>query len=118
MGRAMGDETEGLFRDLVEAFPDAVVISRAFRTVFVNPEAVRLFGGASPDEILGRPVPGLFHADDREAVTAAIDRALGGERVLRADARVVALDGGVRYVEISTTVPGDPASVALIIRDV
>jgi PAS domain S-box-containing protein len=107
-----------LFRDLVEAFPDAILISRNFKTVFVNPAAVHLFGVSRPDQMLGRSVVDLFAAGHREAVTNAIERSLRGERTRPADARIVAA-GATRDVEVGVTVVGEPAvSVALIVRDV
>ena len=118
-GGAILDEHAGLFRDLVEAFADGILIIRNFRTIVLNPAAVGVFGASNPDQILGKPVLDLFHAEHREAVTDAIERSLGGERVLRAHATVVGLDGGARDVEISSTVLGTPAvSVALIVHDV
>ena len=118
-GGAILDEHAGLFRDLVNAFPDGILISRNLRTIFVNPAAVGLFGASHPDQILGRPVLDLFHAEHREAVANAIERSLGGERALKEHAKVVGLGGAARDVEISSTVLGNPAvSVALIVHDV
>ena len=103
----------------MKAFPDGILISRDFRVVFVNPAAVGLFGASHPDQILGRPVPDLFHAEHREAVRHAIERSLGGEQVLNAQATVVGFGTAARDVEISSTVVGNPAvSVALIVHDV
>ena len=116
---AFGDEHGELFRNLVQAFPDGILISRNFRTVFVNQAAVRLFGASQSDEILGRPVLDLFPAEHREAVTNTIERSLGGERVLPMDAKVVGLDGAACDVEVTATVLASPAlSVALIVHDV
>ncbi|HET9830865.1 MAG TPA: PAS domain-containing protein [Vicinamibacterales bacterium] len=107
-----------MFRDLVETFPDAILISRNFRTIFVNPAAVHLFGVASGDQILGTSVVDLFAAEHRDAVTNAIERSLRGERKVRADARIVAA-GVTRDVEVDVTVVGEPPdSVALIVREV
>jgi PAS domain S-box-containing protein len=108
-----------LFRDLVEAFPDAILFSRNLHTVSVNRAAVHLFGVSRPDQILDRSVLDLFAAEDREAVTNAIERSLRGERMLHADARIVAV-GATRDVEVAVVaVVGEPpVSVALIVRDV
>jgi PAS domain S-box-containing protein len=103
----------------VEAFPDGILISRNFRTIIVNHAAVGLFGASHPDQMLGTPILDLFHADHREAVANAIQRSLGGERVLQASARIVGFDGAARDVEVTSTVLGNPAvSVALIVHDV
>ena len=108
----------------MDAFPDAIVISRDFRAIFVNPAAVKLFGVSRADHMLGRPVVDLFAAEHREAVTNAIARSLGGERMQPSDAAIVAA-GATRDVEVAVVpvanVPavGEPAvSVALIVRDV
>jgi PAS domain S-box-containing protein len=115
----LGDEHGKLFRDLVDAFPDGILLCWNFRTVHVNPAGVRLFGGSCPDDVLDRPVQDLFRAEHREVVTNAIERSLGGERGLPADATVVGRDGAARDVEVRAAVLGDPAvSVALILRDV
>jgi len=114
-----GDEHGEEFRDLVEAFPDGILLCWDFRTVYINPAGVRLFGGSHPDAILNRPVLDLFDAGCREAVTNVIERSLAGERGLQADATVAGLDGAARDVEVRATVLGDPAvSVALIVQDV
>jgi PAS domain S-box-containing protein len=102
----------------VEAFPDAILISWNSQTIFVNPAAVHLFGVSRPDQILGRSVVDLFAAEQREAITNAIERSLRGERLLHADATIVAL-GTTRDVEVGVMVVGERAeSVALIVRDV
>jgi len=102
----------------VDVFPDAILISRQFQTIFANPAAIRLFDVSRPDHIVGRPVVDLFAAEQREAVTNAIERSLRGERMLHVDARIVQV-GAMRDVEVDVTVVGEPAaSVALIVRDV
>ncbi len=102
----------------MEAFPDAILISRNFHTTFVNPAAVELFGAARPDHLLGRPVADLFAAGDRQSITTALEQSLRGQRTQRADARIVAA-GATRDVEVGVTRVGDTAaSVALIVRDV
>jgi len=102
----------------VEAFPDAILVSRNFHTTFVNPAAVRLLGVSRPDDILDRPVLDLFPPEHRDAVADAIERSLRGEEVPHADAGIVAVGGATREVEVSATAVGEPASVALIVRDV
>ena len=115
----LGDEQGGLFRDLVEALPDAVLVCRDFRTVYVNSAGVRLFGASFPDGVPGAPVVDLFHAESRDLVTQVIERTLGGVGGLQTDAKVVGVDGSTRDVEVRATALGHSAvSVALIVRDV
>lgn len=47
---------EQRFRLLVDSASDGIVIHRAQILLYVNPEAVRLFGYQSPDELVGRPL--------------------------------------------------------------
>jgi len=115
----VGGEYGRLYSDLVEAFPDGILLCRDFRTLYVNPAGVRLFGASSPDQILGRAVVDLFHAEHRAVVTDTIERSLRRERALQADAKVVGLDGAAHDVEVRATVLGNPAVwVALIVHDV
>jgi PAS domain S-box-containing protein len=116
---AIGDDYGRLYSDLVEAFPDGILLCRDFRTVYVNPAGVRLFGASGPDQILSRAVGDLFHAEHRAVVTDTIERSLRGERVPRADAKIVGLDGAARDVEVRAMVLGNPAVwIALIVHDV
>src|SRR6185295_2285982 len=118
MGAIDGEHGE-LFRDLVETFPDGILLCRNVRTVYVNPAGVRLFGASNPDQIVARPLLDLFRAEHREVVTNAIARSAGDDRVLTAEATVVGLDGASRDVEVRATLLGDPAkSVALIVHEV
>src|SRR5579872_952299 len=118
MGAAIGAGSDGLFHEVVEAFPDAILICRANHLVFVNSAAVHLFGAAHRDQLLEGAVLDLFHADDRKAVAKSIERSLGGERGAEAEARVAGLDGSRRAVAIkSTALRGPELSVALIVRD-
>lgn len=119
MGPAIGEGPDGLFRDVVEAFPDAILICRARRTVFVNSAAVRLFGATHRDQLLDRPVLDLFDSQHREAVAASIERSLGGGQSARAEATPAGLDGAGREVAVtSMALRGSEESVALIVHDV
>jgi hypothetical protein len=96
----------------VGAFPDGILITRNLRTIFVNPAAVGLFGAAHPDQILDRPVLDLFDADHREAVANAIERALGGERVVREHARIVGLDSAAAD-DLAATALSSPLALVI-----
>ncbi len=59
-------ESELRYRNLVELAPDAIWIHSEGRITFLNQAALRLFGAASPDQLLGtlamERVPQQFHA--------------------------------------------------------
>ena len=116
---SIGEEHGGLLRDLVEAFPGGILVVRESRTIFVNPEAVHLFGTAHPEQVLGTPLLDLFDAECRNALSNTIERALSGEKVPQVDARIRGFNGVVRDVEVSpAALDGPPKSVALIVNDV
>jgi PAS domain S-box-containing protein len=56
---------EQRFRLLVDSAADGIVIYRAQILLYVNPEAVRLFGFETPDELVGRPIIDLVDAENR-----------------------------------------------------
>jgi PAS domain S-box-containing protein len=47
-------ESEGRFRSLIEAAPEAIFVQSQGRFVYLNPSAVRLFGSATPEELVGK----------------------------------------------------------------
>src|SRR5258708_10186789 len=57
--------SEELFRKLVEAAPEAVLVARDKLIAYVNPRFLRLLGYQHVDELLGRSSLELIHADDR-----------------------------------------------------
>jgi len=120
MPGAVVDDGSERFRALVDSSPDAILISRDQRIVFLNPAAVRLFGASSADEVLGRPVFDLFHSDSRPALQKRIEGAQRGERLPSSEERIVRLDGTVADAEVasSSLADGDNASVQLVVRDI
>jgi PAS domain S-box-containing protein len=110
-------ERDAAFRVLVDALPDGILIARNGRVEFANPEAVRLFGASNPDEMLGRPVLDLFHAEVREAIRQRLDRTLHGERVPATEQTVVRQDGTAIDVEVSSALLAEGAA-ALVVRDI
>jgi PAS domain S-box-containing protein len=56
-------ESEEKYRTLVELSPVAVIVHRDGKIVYANPESVRLAGGASPQDVLGREIIAFIHPD-------------------------------------------------------
>jgi PAS domain S-box-containing protein len=56
---------EQRFRLLVDSAADGIVIHRSQILLYANPEAVRLLGYQSPDELVGRPLGDLIDGDYR-----------------------------------------------------
>ena len=81
------------YRRLVETSPDAILISRDNRIVFVNPAAVRLFGGAAAEDLWGMSPLDVFHPDSHAPIRHRMERQLAGEPMPLIDVRIVRLDG-------------------------
>ncbi|MGO9829635.1 MAG: PAS domain S-box protein [Myxococcaceae bacterium] len=116
--------SEARFRRLLEAAPDAILITDAAgRITMANTQVTSLFG-YWPDELVGRPIEVLIperlhaqHAQHRAAYRAAPTvRAMGAGLPLFARRK----DGAEFPVEISLSpvVAGDGSSVIAAVRDV
>jgi len=114
-------ESEERYRQLVEMAPEAIIVHSEGRFVFVNAEAVKLFGGKSADDLLGTPIIERVHPTYREMVTKrtrnVIEKfqpaALQEEKLLRLDGSSVE----VEIVGAPLTYLGKPA-IQVIARDI
>ncbi|WP_428568295.1 MAG: PAS domain S-box protein [Solidesulfovibrio sp. DCME] len=95
-------ESRRRYQLVVENAPDAILIHDASRFVFANEEAARLFGAASAEDIIGRPVMDFVHPDSREAVAGRMERTMARKQVARLrEQRYQRLDGSPIEVEVS-----------------
>ena len=51
------------YRQLVDLSPDGIFVSRDSSIVYVNPAGLRLFGAATPDQVIGQSPLRFFHPD-------------------------------------------------------
>jgi len=110
-----------LFRKVVEHAPEGIFIQREGRFTYLNPAALRLYGAASAEQLLGQPVAERIHPVCRDSATERIR--LAGELEERAPAseeKHLKLDGTVFDVEVSAApvVYEDSAGAVVFIRDV
>jgi PAS domain S-box-containing protein len=113
-------ESEERYRRLVEMSPEAIIVHVEGRFVFINAAGVKLFGAASPAEIIGRPILDFVHPDYLETVKTRIHQVREGKQVELLEEKLVRLDGQVIEVEV-TGIPvvydGKPA-IQLIVREI
>ncbi len=114
-------ESEERYRKLVELSPEAIVVHREGKLLYVNPAAVRLWGAQTPEELLGKPVLDMVHPDFRDAaqerITAVEKR---GFSTALTELKHVRLNGEVIDVE-ATGMPfafRGQTAVQAVIRDV
>jgi len=95
-------ESEERYRHLVECSPDPIVVHRDGQIILVNRAAVRVWGGETPDDLLGRMVLDLVDPEYRTFVRDRIRTILEcGEYTPLALVPLVRLDGGVAHVEVT-----------------
>jgi PAS domain S-box-containing protein len=118
--RDQAPEPNDRYRHLVESSPDGILLIVDFRVEFLNPAAVRLFGASHPAELLGRSALDLFHGDSHGFIHNRIERLLGGERLPPAEEKIVRLDGGVKDVDVSSTLLADldGRAIEVVVRDI
>ncbi|MFB6077640.1 MAG: PAS domain S-box protein [Halarchaeum sp.] len=108
-------------RLLLEASPDAIVVSVDGTYVYANPAAVDLFDADGPGDVIGLRPTDVVHPDEREAVGDALERAAPGEHTVdQVHRRLRTLTGDTLDVEITgrATVWNGRRAVVAIIRDV
>jgi len=110
-------ESEERYRQLVDISPDAVLIHKEGKIIFINPATLNLLGASHSAEIIGKKVLDFIQPEFRDAVMKNIEKDLGGEitspmelRMLRVDGISVIAEGrGVRIF-----IDGKPAIMVAI----
>ena len=107
-------ESEDRYRSLVENSPDGIGIHQGGKMVFINLTGLRMFGAQTREEMIGKDLQMIIHADDQAAAANRIQRQLAGETgVYPAEVRYVLRDGTVVPGELRSSViqfAGQPAN--------
>jgi len=114
-------ESEERYRQLVELSPDAIMLHRDGRLLFVNGAALRLLGARTPEELLKTPLLNLIPPEFREIVRERVRR-ISEENLSSPpmEQRMIRLDGSLVDVEAQGTpfiYQGRPA-VQIVLRDI
>jgi PAS domain S-box-containing protein len=114
-------ESEGRFRALVEWTPEAAVVHRDGKILYVNPAAVALFGAVSAQDLVGRPILDRIHPDFHQiALTRQKNMLDNGVDASLAEMKYIQLDGTIAHAEIRATqlvYDGAPA-IHVSLRDI
>jgi PAS domain S-box-containing protein len=114
-------DSEERYRRLVELAFEAVAIHSQGRVVYVNPQAVKLLGGTSPEDFIGKPIRDFVHPDYWNMAQARVQQ-VGeeGKGAPLVEETLIRLDGTSVDVEVASvpiTYCGEPA-VQSVMRDV
>jgi len=111
-------ESEERYRRLVELSPDAVWVRRGEKIVFINSAGVKLLGGTSAEQIIGKAAIDFIHPDDREvAARRMASLASPGQTVPFLEEKFIRLDGQPVDVEVAAAsfkVGRDSASQVIV----
>lgn len=111
---------EKQWRDLIELAPMAIAVHVDGKFVYMNPMGLRLFGTASLEDILDKPIVDYIHPDYRKIVQERIQKQQKGERTTPMKQKFIRLNGEIFDVEvtgISITYQGEPM-IQTIFRDI
>jgi len=75
-------QTEQNYRRLVEFSPESIAVHRDGKWIYVNPAAIKLFGGKSSKDIIGKDVLRFVHPDFRDIVIKRVQREIEEDRPL------------------------------------
>jgi PAS domain S-box-containing protein len=113
-------ESEERFRKLVEISPDAVILHREGKIIYVNHAAIRLLGARRESDIVGKDVLDFIHPHDRDIVRTNIKKDLTGESTPSVELQMLRIDGTPVFVEgrgVSTSIGGNSA-VLVALNDI
>ncbi len=110
-------ESEDRYRKLVEISPNAVILHRDGKVIYVNPALIRLLRAGSAGDLLGKNVLDLLQPSYRERIQANITKDLTGEPTPFMELQMLRADGTTVFVEgqgAGTTIDGMPAVLVAI----
>ncbi|MFA4848158.1 MAG: PAS domain S-box protein [Methanoregula sp.] len=113
-------ESEERYRKLVEISPDAVILHRDGKIIYVNPAAQTLVGALRHEEMVGKLILDFVDPRFREVVSENIKKDIDGELSPYTELQMLRLDGTSVSVEgrgVKTHIDGKPA-VLVAIRDI
>jgi PAS domain S-box-containing protein len=113
-------DSEERYKRLVKLSPDAILVNRDNRIVFVNEAGLKLFGATGREQVLGTSPFELFHADSHPLIMQQMDGLMGGAESAAIEARIIRLDGTIADVEVvaSTFLDQGAPSIQVILRDI
>jgi PAS domain S-box-containing protein/putative nucleotidyltransferase with HDIG domain len=115
------EESEERYRRLFELSPDAIVVHGGGKILLVNPTAMKIMGGSSSEELIGKPMLDFVHPDFRDLVMEHTRmQVTEGKVVPVTEEKLICLDGTIIDIEV-TAAPihfQDAVASLVIFRDI
>jgi two-component system sporulation sensor kinase A len=90
------------YRQLILNSPQPIVVHSDGICVYINIEAVKLFGFSKPEEAIGQNIYDFIHPNTRDKAKARIQEASLGNQVGFVEYEMVRIDGQIIDVEVSS----------------
>ena len=99
-------DSEERYRAIVENIPDAVIVHRDGKIIYINNSGAKLFRAKSPGQLIGIHILSFIHSDSMESVKKRMKDSTSDEGIILMpqDEKYVGLDGSVIDVEAITAV--------------
>ena len=113
-------ESEQRYRTLIEWSPEAMVVYRRNKVLYVNPAGVALLGRTSAQDAASKNILDFIHPDSHQLALARVKMIADGANPPMAEMKFLKLDGTVIDVEVQSTsiaFDGKPATCSNI-RDI
>ena len=113
-------KSERKYRSLVETAPDALIVHRNNKIVYLNSAARKLFGASKDEEILGKSPSEVVTPGYYSTLNERIEAVLKGSEVPINEIKILRLDGNLRDCEISASRYEDAegTAVQVILHDI
>ncbi|MDR7002105.1 PAS domain S-box protein [Neobacillus niacini] len=111
---------EERYRNLVEQSPDAVIIAKDSKIVYMNDTGIKLFGASEKEELIGKSVFDFLFPEYVEMVHKRMKDISNGMTVEFSERKFHRLDGNVLEAEVTgiPTIFQNETAVHLIVRDI
>jgi len=87
-------DSEDKYRTLIEWTPEAVLVHRLGKILYVNPAAIKLFGASNAQALLCKTTQQLIHRDEQAKQTVRMKNIIDGtSQAASTESRFVKLDG-------------------------
>ncbi len=112
--------SEERYRCLIELLPEAIVVHRNGKFLYINQVGAKLLGAEHGRDLIGMPIRKVVHPDDWERILCQTELSIDNiGKTFSCEERLLRLDGSVFDAEISSSAfiyEGKPA-IQLVMRD-
>jgi len=97
-------ENEERYRKLVEFSPEAIILHKESKIIYINPSAIKTIGAANSDQMIGKSIFEFIHQEYLENINGRLNILYSGEFDILPimEIKLIRCDGSIIDAEIST----------------